>query len=329
MRVLITGITGFVGSHLADYILENHPEVEIHGLKRWRSPMDNIRHCETHLNLFDGDLCDLSSMLKMIGEIAPDWIFHLAAQSYVPFSLVAPNITLVTNIIGTANLLEAVRICKRELGMAMAMPRIHVCSSPEIYGQPDENDMPIDESCPLKAMSPYAVGKIGEDALAYMYYRVYGLDIVRSRAFTHTGPRRGEVFVVSDFAKQIAKIEKGLQQPIILVGNLNSVRTFCDVRDIVRAYWLLLEKGKLGEVYNIAGNQAMTVKEMLNRLIEISGLKAKQLEIKVGEEKLRPADVTVQIADDDKFRRLTGWEPQIPFSKTLEDTLNYWREKLK
>jgi len=318
MRVLITGITGFVGSHLTDYILRAHPEVEVFGLKRWRSPREKIRHIEDKINLYDGDLRDLTSMLTMIKDIRPDWVFHLAAQSYVPYSYSAPNDTLTTNIIGTANLLEAVRLVGID-------PKIHICSSPEVYGQPEDKDIPITENCPLRPVSPYAVSKVGEDTLAYMYYQAYGLKTIRSRAFTHTGPRRGEAFVVSAFAKQLAQIEKGLQEPVIKVGNLNSIRTFCDVRDTVRAYWLLLEKGEPGEVYNLAGKEAMTVEDMLKLLLSLSSM-GDSIETKVDERLLRPKDVTLQIADCYKFESLTGWKPRIPFKKTLEDTLNYWRE---
>ena len=315
LRVLITGICGFVGSHLADYIIDNQSQAEVYGLKRWRSPKDNIRHIEDRLTLYDGDLRDLSSMLAMVKEIEPDWIFHIAAQSFVPYSFSAPIDTLTTNVIGTANLLEAVRL--NGIG-----PRIHICSSPEVYG---EMSSPFNENCPLRPLSPYAVSKVGEDALGYMYHEVYDLKTVTSRAFTHTGPRRGDVFVVSTFAKQIARIERGLQEPIIRVGNLQSMRIFCDVRDTVRAYWLLLEKGEPGEVYNIAGNKILTIKEMLRLLLSISRV-GDAVEISVDRRLLRPKDVTNQIADDSKFRELTGWEPEIPFNKTLEDTLNYWRE---
>lgn len=288
------------------------------GLKRWRSPKDNIRHIEERLKLFDVDLRDLSSMLTMIVEIEPDWIFHIAAQSYVPYSLSAPNDTFTTNLTGTLNLLEAVRI-------ANIAPRIHICSSSEVYGEPEEN--PITEECPLRGISPYGVSKASEDMLADMYYRIYRLKTIRSRAFTHTGPRRGEVFVASAFAKQIARIERGIQEPVLRVGNLDSVRTFCDVRDIVRAYWLLLEKGEPGDVYNIAGNEAMTIRDMLHLLFSISNL-LWPVEVKVDENLLRPKDITTQIADDSKFRQLTGWEPRIPLTKTLGDLLDYWRERV-
>jgi len=317
MRVLLTGITGFVGSHLADYILGQHPEVKLFGLKRWRSPMENIRHIEAKLKLIDGDLNDLPSVIAIIQQVKPDWIFHIAAQSYVPVSYSMPIETLNTNVLGTANLLEAVRL-------ARADPRIHICSSPEVYGDVPKEDTPITENCPLRPVSPYAVSKVAEDMLGYMYYQAHNLKTIRSRAFTHTGPRRVEVFVVSAFAKQIASIEKGIQEPVIKVGNLDSIRTFCDVRDMVRAYWLLLEKGELGEIYNIAGNETMTIREVLNQLLYISNVG--NVEVIVDQKLLRPKDVTLQIADDSKFRRLTGWEPEIHIKKTLRDTLQYWRQ---
>jgi len=320
MKVFITGICGFVGSHLADYILENHPEVEISGLKRWRSPMDNISHIQDRLNLIDGDLQDLSSMIGIMREVKPDWISHLAAQSYVPYSYSVPTETLTTNIIGTVNLLEAIRI-------AVIDTRIHITSSSECYGQVTEDDIPITENCRFRPASPYAVSKVGEDMLAYMYHQAYGLKTIRSRVFTTTGPRRGEVFVVSAFAKQIARIEKGIQEPVLKVGNLDSVRTFCDVRDMVRAIWLLLEFGELGGVYNIGGNRTMTVERMLNQLLTHSP-KGNSIMVEVDRKLLRPADVTLQIPDCTRFKKLTQWEPTIPFSKTLEDILNYWRERV-
>lgn len=319
MRSLITGITGFVGSHLVDYILANHPEEAIYGLVRWRSPMDNLKHIPTgELNLYYGDLTDLSSLIKIWQEIKPDAIFHLAAQSFVPTSFDAPVDTLETNIIGTTNLLEAVRITGID-------PVIHICSSSEVYGQVREDEVPIKEDCPLRPSSPYAVGKVGEDMIAYQYWLSYGIKTIRTRMFTHTGPRRGKVFVVSAFARQIALIEKEKQEPVVRVGNLESIRTFSDVRDAVRAYWLLVNKCPAGEVYNIGGNQTMKVGEMLDMLLDLSPVKDK-VKIEVDPKLLRPSDVTLQIPDCSKFKRVTGWEPEIPFEKTLQDTLDYWRE---
>lgn len=320
-KVLITGITGMVGSHLADYILEHHPEVGIYGLKRWRSPMQNIEHIERELYLYDGDLRDLSSMLEIINKVKPDLIFHIAAQSYVLYSYSAPVDTLTTNVIGTANLLESIKI----LGIN---PRTLIVSSPEVYGEPDKKGLVMREDIPLKPVSPYAVSKVAEEMLAISYYQSYHLNTVVSRAFAHEAPRRGDVFAVSNFAKQIASIEKGIQEPVVKVGNLDSVRTYCDVRDIVRAYWLLLDKGKPGEVYNIAGNERMSLREVLHKLLALSSV-SDETRIEVDPSRLRPKDITMQIADDSKFRKLTGWEPEISFSEeTLPDILDYWRERV-
>ncbi len=319
MKVLITGITGFVGSHLADYILENHSGIKIYGTKRWRSPLDNIRHITEKVVLVNCDLRDLSSLIHSLKEIKPDVIFHLAAQSFVPTSYTAPVDTLENNIIGTTNLLEAVRFTGID-------PVIHVCSSSEVYGQVRKEDVPIKEDCPLRPASPYAVSKVGEDMLAYMYHKAYGLKTIRTRMFTHCGPRRGDVFVTSAFAKQIVGIEKNIQKPEIKVGNLDSVRTFADVRDTVRAYWLLVEKCPPGEVYNIGGTRTMKVGEMLDLLLNISKIKDK-VKIVVDKNLLRPADVTLQIPSMEKFQKATGWKPEIPFEKTLSDLLDYWRKK--
>jgi len=319
MEVLITGITGFVGSHLADYILKHHLKVEIHGIKRWRSPLKNISGILNRIKLHDCDLRDLSSLIHLFEDIKPDIIFHLAAQSFVPTSFTAPVDTLDNNVIGTTNLLEAVRFSKIN-------PVVHVCSSSEVYGQVRQKDLPITEDCPFRPASPYAVSKVGEDMISYMYYIAYGLKIIRTRMFTHTGPRRGDVFVTSAFAKQIAKIEKGLQKPEIKVGNLDSVRTFADVRDVVRAYWVLVEKGVPGEVYNIGGTKTMLVGEMLDMLLNIAEMKNK-VKVVVDRTLLRPADVTRQIPCMEKFQKATGWKPEIPFEKTLKDLLDYWRKE--
>lgn len=315
-RVLITGITGFVGSHLADYILDNKLG-EVYGIKRWRSPMDNIEHIKDKIEIYDADLTDLSSMIATIAKIQPDRIAHLAAQSYVQSSYVYPNKTYQDNIIGTSNLLEAVRILKLD-------PFIHICSSSEVYGQVNENEVPITENQPLRPVSPYAVSKVTEDMLGYMYHQAYGMNIVRTRLFTHTGARRGEVFCESSFAKQVALIEKG-KRDVIMVGNLNSIRTWLDVKDAVRAYWLL-PQCPAGEVYNIGGDYTCTVGEMLRMLLDMATIR----EIGIVEDKsrLRPADVTRQIPSSEKFRKATGWSPSIPFYQTMSELLNYWRERV-
>ena len=320
MKVLITGITGFVGSHLADFLLAEVPGVEVYGIKRWRSPEDNIRRIVEKITLYDCDLRDLGSIIRVLEACKPGVVFHLAAQSYVQSSYMAPVDTLDTNIIGTTNLLEAVRITEQA-------PVIHICSSSEVYGQVSPEDVPIREDCPLRPVSPYAVSKVGEDMIGYMYFEAYGIKTIRTRMFTHSGPRRGKVFVDSWCSYQLALIEADKQEPVIRVGNLDSVRTFCDVRDTVRAYWTLVNKCPPGEVYNIGGATTMTIREMLEMLLAMKTYDG-DIKVEVDPALLRPADVTLQIPCTDKFREQTGWEPEIPYERCLRDMLDYWREQV-
>lgn len=324
MKVLITGITGFVGSHLCDYLIANHPHVKIYGLVRWRSPLDNIKHCLKHINLVYGDLTDAHSLNSIISEVKPERIWHLAAQSYVVYSFDAPAATLDSNCIGTCNLFEAIK--SEKLRDSSYDPLIHCCSSSECYGQVKPDEIPIKEDNPFRPASPYAVSKVCEDMLALQYYLSWGLKTIRTRMFTHSGARRGHVFAESNFAMQIARIEKGIQPPVVNVGNLDSVRTFADVRDTVRAYWLLLEKCRPGEVYNIGGLRTMTIGEMLQILISMSTIR--NIEVQVDPSRLRPSDVTLQIPCIDKFVSETGWQPQISLEETLSDLLEYWRSKV-
>ena len=319
--VLITGLTGFVGSHLADYILANAPEYTIVGLARWRSPKDNIRHILDKVVIEYGDLTDYPSMHAVLEKHRPEFIFHLAAQSYVDFSFAAPIATLQANVIGTATLLEAVRALKTQTGFD---PVIHMCSSSEVYGQVKKEEVPITEDNPFRPASPYAVSKVAEDMLGLQYWLSWKIRAIRTRMFTHTGPRRGEVFALSNFAKQVAAIEAGKQTPVLSVGNLASIRTFMDVRNAVEAYWLLVHKCPPGEVYNIGGAETMTIGDMVKKLLALSTVK--KIKVEVDPARLRPSDVTLQIPSTKKFEKATGWKPTIPFSKTLEDTLEYWRE---
>lgn len=318
MNILITGITGFMGSHMVDFLLKNYADAEIHGLIRWRSPMNNLKHINPNkINLHLGDLLDQGSLSSIIDKVSPDIIFHLAAQSYVVASFKYPVATLETNIIGTANLLESVRLSGLN-------PIIHIASSSEVYGQVKQNEVPITEECPLRPVSPYAVSKVGEDMIAFQYFQSYGIKTIRTRSFSHTGSRRGDVFALSNFAKQVALIEKGLQDKVIKVGNLDSIRTWMDVRDVAVAYWLLVSKCSPGEVYNIGGVQTTTIREMLTSLINLSTIK--EIEVVVDPSRLRPSDVTLQIPCVDKFIKVTGWKPTIKFEQTIKDTLDYWRE---
>ena len=318
MRVLITGITGFAGSHLADYILENHPEVKLYGLIRWRSPMENILHIQDKIELHQGDLKDIVSLKKCLAEIKPDQIFHLAAQSFVPFSWKSPSETFSINAIGQINLFEAV------LSLNLS-PRIQVAGTSEEYGLVNADEIPMKETNPLRPLSPYAVSKVAQDLLAWQYYKSYGLKTVRTRGFNHTGPRRGEVFICSNFAKQIVEIEKGKKEPVIYVGDLEAKRDFTDVRDTVRGYWVCLEKGKEGDVYNVGSGKTYSMKEVLDLLLSLSKVDVK---IEVDPERLRPSDVPILLSDCTKIKELTGWEPKIPFRQSLRDLLEYWRKRV-
>ena len=318
MRVLITGITGFAGSHLAEYILANHPDAEVFGTVRWRSRMDNIAAVQDKVRLIEADIKDMVSLKAALAESRPDRVFHLAAQSFVPTSWKCPAETFAINAIGEINLFEAV--------LALDLkPRIQVAGSSEEYGQVFSDEIPMRETNPLRPLSPYAVSKVAQDLLAFQYYKSYGLRTVRTRGFNHTGPRRGDVFVTSSFAKQIAEIEKKRRPPVIHVGNLEAKRDFTDVRDMVRAYWLAAERGVEGEVYNIGRGQSFSMKEVLDLLMSLSRAK---MEVKVDPARLRPSDVPVLLSDSSKFVALTGWRPMIPFKQTILDLLNYWRERV-
>jgi GDP-4-dehydro-6-deoxy-D-mannose reductase len=317
MKVLITGITGFVGSHLADYLLEKGG-IEVCGIARWRSQKENIKHLEDKIQLFECDIKDMTSVHEVVKSVKPERIFHLAAQSFVPVSWSAPTETLSTNIIGEVNIFESVRDVELDT-------IIHLAGSSEEYGLVRPDEVPINEDNPLRPLSPYGVSKVAQDLLGYQYFKSYGMRIVRTRAFNHTGPRRGEVFVCSNFAKQIAEIEKGNKKPVIKVGNLEAQRDFTDVRDIVKAYWLSTEKCDPGEVYNICSGEPRTIQSMLDTLLSFTDVK---VEVKKDPSRMRPSDVPILKGDSTKFREKTGWKPEIPFEQTLKDILEYWRKRV-
>jgi len=316
-KVLITGVTGFAGSHLVDYLLTRN-DCEIHGIWRWRSRTENIEHLKPgQITLHECDLRDATSTFDVIERVKPDWIFHLAAQSFVPTSWVAPTESLTTNILAQVNIFEAVR----RLGLKT---RIQLACSSEEYGMVYPDETPIKETNPLRPLSPYAVSKVGQDMLGYQYWMSWKVDSVRTRGFNHEGPRRGPVFVASDFAKQIADIEKGRKAPVLHVGNLEAKRDFTDVRDMVRAYVLALEKCEPGEVYNICRGQCWTIRETLDMLLAHTTAK---IEVKQDPARLRPSDVQILLGDNSKFVKQTGWQPTIPFEQTLRDMLEYWRAR--
>ena len=325
-KALITGITGMVGSHLADFLLEE-TDWDIYGMCRWRSPLDNVSHLLDRANRGDrlkflsGDLRDYISLMNVVEEVRPDYVFHLAAQSYPTTSFTAPLDTLDTNILGTERLLESLRRCP---GIS---PVVHVCASSEVYGRVAREMLPINEDCSFHPASPYAISKVGTDLLGRYHAEAYGQKVVTTRMFTHTGPRRGDVFAESTFAKQIALIEQGRLPPVVKVGNLDSLRTWSDVRDAVRAYHLLVTVNPVpGESYNIGGTHSCTVRQMLDHLLSLST--RKDIQVELDPARLRPIDADLQVPDTGKFRRHTGWEPRIPFEQTMRDLLNYWRERI-
>lgn len=345
MRVLITGITGMAGSFLAEYLAQHHPNVEVFGTFRWRSKLDNLQDLRNsgHLNVLDEgqritdqaglrrvaqrgkitvidcELQDASAVRGVIRAVQPDRIFHLAAQSFVPTSWTAPAATLTNNVISQVNLFEAIREARLD-------PVIHIAGSSEEYGLVYPDEAPISESNPLRPLSPYAVSKVTQDTLAIQYFRSYGLRCIVTRGFNHTGPRRGQVFVESTFAKQIAQIEAHLQDPIVHAGDLDSRRDWTDVRDMVRAYWAATECCEPGEVYNIGRGTCMRVGDMLDVLLSHTSA---GVSVEQDATRMRPSDVRLLWANVDKFKSRTGWEPVIPFEQTMQDLLGYWRERVR
>ena len=301
-------MTGMVGSHLLDYLI-NNTNWEIHGLVRWRSSLENIEDHIENINkkrriyLHYGDIRDYQSLISPIKKIKPNYLFHLAAQSYPLTSFSSPKDTYETNILGTHNILETIK-------QHSSSTICHICSSSEIFGKVSRKNLPIKEECSFHPASPYAISKIGTDLISKFYFQAYKIKTLTTRMFTHTGPRRGDVFAESSFAKQIAMAENGLTENNIYVGNLNSLRTISDVRDAVKAYYMLVTvKPIFGESYNIGGDQSLTIKEILNFLISLSSIKTK-LRIIKDPKRFRPIDADLQIPDCKKFKSHTGWKPK-------------------
>ncbi|NYZ17505.1 GDP-mannose 4,6-dehydratase [Azospirillum sp. RWY-5-1] len=325
-RALITGITGMVGSHLAEYLLEN-TDWEIHGMLRWRSPLDNLAGLTDRINRKDrvhlvyGDLRDELAVRHVVETSRPDYVFHLAAQSFPRTSFDSPLDTLDTNVQGTVRVLEALRRASPEAF-------IHVCSSSEVFGRVPREKLPINEDCSFHPASPYAISKVGTDLVGRYYAEAYGMRVLVTRMFTHTGPRRGDVFAESTFAKQIALIERGAVEPVVKVGNLDSLRTVADVRDAVRAYHMLLTVDpRPGAVYNIGGTHSCTVGRILQDLIDLSP-RRDEIRVEVDPDRLRPIDADLQVPDTGRFQAHTGWQPRIPYERTIKDLLNYWRDRV-
>ena len=314
-KVLITGIAGSGGSYLAEYIANNHPEVEINGLAYSRSTRINLKTLGKKIVRYEADLMDFGSVFSVLDKVRPDAIFHLAAFANVRASFHTPNTFLSNNILGTSNLFEAIRAAHLD-------PIIQLCSTSEVYGQIDPKDVPIKEKAPLKPVSPYAVSKATQDLLGWSYFTSYQMRIIRTRMFTYLNPRRSDLFA-SSFARQIAWIERDLQKELTH-GNLESVRTIVDIRDAMRAYWLAITHCRPGEAYNIGGTTTLKVGDFLDKLITLSRVPIKT---RCDPNLLRPADVTLQIPCIEKFSEETGWEPQYNFEESMTYLLEYWRKK--
>lgn len=317
-KVLITGITGSGGSYLAEYIVKNHPEAEVHGITRWHSTGShkNLEGFQDKVTLHESDLNDFGSVFSVLKKVKPDVIFHLAAYANVRASFITPCSVLSNNIIGTCNLFEAIRLNEID-------PTVVLASTSEVYGQVDPKNVPIKEDAPIQPTNPYAVSKVAQDFLALTYFKSYGMKIIRTRMFTYINPRRKDLFATA-FAIQVAKIEKGLQEELVH-GNLDSVRTIIDVRDAMEAYWEAAKHCKPGEVYNIGGTKEISVGDFLDVLKKLSKVPIKS---KVNPSLLRPVDVTLQIPDTSKFAEATGWKAKHTFEESVEYILNYWRERV-
>lgn len=325
-RALITGITGMVGSHLADYLV-TETDWNVFGMCRWRSPLENLENLVPMINrgervsILYGDLRDTLAVQDIVRQAKPDYVFHLAAQSYPRTSFESPLDTFDTNIQGTVRVLDALR-------QYSPNAVVHVCASSEVFGRVPKDKIPIGEETGFHPASPYAISKVGTDLVGRYYAEAYDMTVMTTRMFTHTGPRRGDVFAESTFAKQIALIEANLIPPVIKVGNLDSLRTVADVRDAVRAYFLLVTvKPDAGAYYNIGGTHSCTIGDILDMLLSFSERKS-EIRIETDPDRLRPIDADLQVPDTRKFAQHTGWAPQIPFKQTMRDLLDYWRERI-
>lgn len=310
-KALITGINGFVGSHLAPYLLKSG--IEVHGTTKPGTETPSTENMTFHA----ADIMDFKRMQEIIEEISPDYVFHLAALTSPGESFKNPAETVSNNIVGQINILEAVRDAK------LAETKILVVSSAEVYGKVDEKDLPIDEETPYNPMSPYSVSKVAQDLLGLQYFNSYKMHTIRVRPFNHIGPRQAPFFVVPAFAKQIAEIEKGIKEPVLMVGNLEAKRDFTDVRDVVKAYLLLMDKGQYGDVYNIGSGKSHRIGDILDTLLSFSKVK---ITVKQDPALMRPSDVPDHVCNPSKIENLTGWKREIDLNTSLKDVLDYWRE---
>ena len=322
MNILITGGTGFVGSHMIDYILKYtiKPNQKLYCTKRWMEDTKNVDHIDDkRFEFIDCDLLDANSIRRAVEISKPEKVFHFAAQSFPEVSFKIPIITLQTNTVGTTHLLEAIKESDYD-------PVIVSVSTSEVYGMPEEDEVPIKETNPIRAANPYSISKVGHDLMSQYYHKAYGMKIITTRMFSHEGARRGKEFALSSFARQIAKAEKLVGEQFIYHGNLDSTRTYAHIDDAISAYWVCSNSQKFGEVYNIGGDQTCTVGEALDKLISMST--KKDLTKKLDKDRLRPTDITLQIPDTTKFRHEFAWTPMKNLTNVCEDLLDYWRKNI-
>lgn len=327
MNILLTGATGFVGSHMTDYIIKN-TEHTIYAIRRWRSRDENIKHLfgNSRVIFLEADLLDRGSLYSAIKISQPQIIFHFAAQSFPETSFLTPIQTLQTNIIGTVNLLEEL---KNARDLYSIDPVIVSVSSSEVYGNPTMRELPITENTKLRAANPYSISKVGHDFMSQYYFKAYGMKVITTRMFSHEGPRRGKQFALSSFSYQIALNEKTKTEPYtIFVGNLNSLRTYAHIDDAVHAYWLAATLAKPGEVYNIGGEHTCTVGEALENLLSKSFIARSLVNVTIDQSRIRPTDITLQVPDSTKFKNDTGWKPIKTLDDITSDLLQYWRTEL-
>lgn len=314
MRVLITGVGGFVGGHLARHLMDIQPDIEIHGTVIDPPPSTTTALAACHFV----DMKDEYALRDLIAQIQPVTIYHLAAQAFVPRSFEDPWETLENNIRAQLNVIQA---CLK----LNIQPRMLIIGSAEIYGAVQPNELPIREDAPLRPSSPYSVSKVTQDMLGLQYFLSHRLPILRARPFNHLGPGQNERFVAPDFALQIARIEAGLHDPVIHVGDLSAQRDFTDVRDVVRAYRLIMERGTPGEVYNIASGKAYSVQTLLDTLLSFT---TAHIQVKVDPVRVRPTEIPILRGDASRLRQATGWEPHLSFEDTLRDVLEDCRQRI-
>lgn len=332
-RVLITGITGFVGSHMARFLLERFSDIQIFASRRWRSREDTIddidgKFSNNKIEYAEVDLLDANRVTEWVRKASPDTVFHFAAQSFPGASFLIPSVTLYNNIIGSVNLFEAIRQA-RDGGRCD--PRIVNVSSSEVYGLPSADEIPMKETLPFRAANPYSISKVGQDLMGQFYCQAYQLKVITTRMFSHEGKFRDKRFALSSFAYQIVRGEKSYKEgtPVeIRVGNLSSIRTYAHILDAINAYYLAAIRGRVGEVYNIGGNHTCSVGDALEVLMENSSLPRSAFRIVVDFRRIRLTDITLQVPDCHKFKSHCGWEPTHTLLDIVNDLLNYWRERL-